>query len=69
MPLLTDDDVYCLMGQAVILRCDGKKDMPAYFFGLAERIAQTIGNPALAQCVREVDIRTQGDATAKELFG
>jgi len=51
---MTDGDVYTLIGHAELLRGNGETDMPAWFMGLAERIATAIGNKALAQRVRGI---------------
>ena len=45
---LTDSDVYTLIGHADYLRGIGQEDMPTWCMGLAERIARTIGDKALA---------------------
>jgi hypothetical protein len=47
--LLTEDDVFTLMGHAEVLRGDGQADMPTYFGGLAGRIARAIGRIDLAE--------------------
>jgi len=51
---LNEDDVMTLLGYATILRHDGKVDMPAYFYSLAERIAKTMNDEPMAQRVRDV---------------
>jgi hypothetical protein len=45
---LTDSDVYTLIGHADYLRGIGQEDMPKWCMELAERIARTIGDKALA---------------------
>lgn len=49
--LLTEEDVYTLLGDAEVRRSRGETDMPKYLLELAERIALTIGNKALAERV------------------
>lgn len=39
VPAVTADDFFTLLGHAQALRMQGQTDMPAYFYGLAERIA------------------------------
>lgn len=51
---LTDDDVHTLIGHGAFLSGQGQHDMPAYFMGLAERIAQAIGNRALAERCKQL---------------
>lgn len=51
---LTDGDVFTLIGHAENLRAMGQSDMPAWFMGLAERIAETIGDKALADRARSL---------------
>jgi len=62
---LTEDDVFTLLGHAAVLHGDGQRDMPAYFFGLAERIALALGDAAMAQRVHDVASKTQGGEMAK----
>jgi len=51
----TDGDVFTLIGHAEYLRrVEGQTDMPAWFFGLAERIATCIGDEALRQRTAEL---------------
>jgi len=55
--MLTDNDVYTLMGHAAYLRGLGQTDMPRYFFDLAVRIAEQRGDRALAEQVKAVGVR------------
>lgn len=50
--VLTDRDVFTLMGHAEFLRGQGQTDMPAYLWKLAARIARAIGDEALEARVR-----------------
>jgi hypothetical protein len=52
--LLTEDDVFTLMGYAAVLRMDGKRDMPTFLYDLAARIALVRGDAEGARRVREV---------------
>ena len=60
MPL-TDEDVYTLLGDAEIRRGQGETDMPDYEYDLAERIARTLGNAALAERVIELRNKAPND--------
>lgn len=51
---LTEDDVFTLIGHAIGLHGDGKRDMPAYFMQLAERVAMARGDKTAAQRVRDL---------------
>lgn len=51
---LTEDDVFTLMGHAAVLRMDGQREMPNFFYDLAARIAIARGDEAAARRVREV---------------
>lgn len=53
---LTIDDVHTIIGHAVALRLDGKEDMPRYFLGLAERIAELLGDAEFARKTRAVGV-------------
>ena len=49
--------VFTLMGHAAGLYAEGKHDMPAWFFELAEKIARTHVDEAHAQRVRLVAVQ------------
>jgi len=51
---LQELDVYTLVGDAEVRRMDGETDMPDYLIDLAARIADAIGNSALADRTREI---------------
>ncbi len=51
---LCDNDVYTLIGHAEFLAMAGKRDMPQYFYQLAERIAHQIGRPELADRCKQL---------------
>lgn len=51
-PAVSMDDVHTLIGYAEGLKCDGQIDMPAYFYGLAERLAGMVGGAAAAERLR-----------------
>lgn len=57
--LLNQEDVFTLMGHAVILHIRGESDIPVYLFGLCERIAKLQGDAGLESRIRDVSI-TQG---------
>jgi hypothetical protein len=44
-------DVYTLIGHAEGLKAEGKRDMPAYFYDLAERLARLVGDAPMAERV------------------
>jgi hypothetical protein len=44
-------DVYALIGHAEGLKAEGKRDMPAYFYDLAERLARLVGDAPMAERV------------------
>lgn len=48
-PAVTADDFFTLLGHAMALRMEGQTDMPAYFYGLAERIAPDAEHAARAR--------------------
>ena len=58
VPLTNQDEwqsaVFTLMGHAAGLYAEGKQDMPAWFYELAEKIARTHLDEAAAQRVRQV---------------
>lgn len=60
-PALKDDDVFTLIGHAEFLRSvRGEQDMPAYFLGLAERIANALGDKAMRERVTELAAAMKG---------
>lgn len=66
MSQLNESDVFTLLGHAVILKMNGGNDMPAYFFGLAERLAITLEDVTAAEKVRAVAKRFEGPAGRSE---
>lgn len=50
--VLTEDDAFTLIGQAALMREEGKEDMPAFFYDLAARIFETLGNKVGADRAR-----------------
>lgn len=52
--LITDSDVYTLIGHAEQLKSLGQKDLPDYFYTLAARLAGNVGDAALQARVIEM---------------